>query len=148
LRPAGGVDGEIHRGAGARLKEELSRIDGCSVGDVIVTHAYDLKARYIIHAVGPRFGAEVCRESELLLSCYRRVFEECVLLGAVSVCFPTISTGINSFPASDAARVAIRATREFLAHTGFAITITFCCNSQLDHDSYQEALVEKPWIQS
>jgi O-acetyl-ADP-ribose deacetylase (regulator of RNase III) len=144
LRSAGGIDGAIHRAAGPGLRDECNALRSCDPGNVVVTQAQDLKARYIIHAVGPRLGAEKLRESDLLLSCYRRSFEHVTLLGARSICFPPISTGVNGFPGRDAARIAVAAAREFLAQTGLPVRISFCCHSQRDYDHYQSVLREQP----
>lgn len=115
LAGGGGVDGAIHRAAGAReLQDACSRLGGCPTGDARATPGFGLKARWIIHAVGPRYRDGSQGEASLLASAYRRSLEVAQELGARSVAFPAISTGIYGYPREEAARItveAIRATR-------------------------------------
>jgi len=113
LAGGGGVDGAIHRAAGAReLRAACRAIGGCATGDAVATPGFALAARWIIHAVGPRYRDGAHGEPELLASCYRRCLEVADELGATSIAFPAISTGIYGYPAAEAARIAVRTLRE------------------------------------
>jgi O-acetyl-ADP-ribose deacetylase (regulator of RNase III) len=113
LAGGGGVDGAIHRAAGIEdLQEACARLGGCRTGDAKLTPGFDLPARWIAHAVGPRWRGGGEREAELLASCYRRVLVLCDEVGARSVAFPAISTGVYGYPAQEAADIAVRTLRE------------------------------------
>jgi O-acetyl-ADP-ribose deacetylase len=107
----GGVDGAIHRAAGSDLQPALHQLGGCATGDAKATPGFKLPARWIIHAVGPRYRDGRHGEPELLASCYRRSLEVADELGAKSVAFPAISTGIYGYPARDAAHIAVDTLR-------------------------------------
>jgi O-acetyl-ADP-ribose deacetylase (regulator of RNase III) len=112
LAGGGGVDGAIHRAAGHReLQEACQALGGCPTGDAKATPGFRLPARWIIHAVGPRWRGGDKGEAEHLASCYRRSLEVADELGARSVAFPAISTGIYGYPAEEAARIAVETVR-------------------------------------
>jgi O-acetyl-ADP-ribose deacetylase (regulator of RNase III) len=114
LRGGGGVDGAIHRAAGPELLKECSQLGGCETGDAKPTKGYNLKADYVIHAVGPvyRPGDPGCER--LLESAYRRSLETARDHGIESVAFPSISTGAYGYPMAEAASVALRTVIRFL----------------------------------
>jgi len=130
LAGGGGVDGAIHRAAGAReLQAACRAIGGCATGDAVATPGFALTARWIIHAVGPRYRDGAHGEPELLASCYRRCLEVADELGAASLAFPAISTGIYGYPPGDAARIAVRTLRETPTSVELARLIAFDGNT-------------------
>ncbi|TDE01032.1 O-acetyl-ADP-ribose deacetylase [Jiangella asiatica] len=109
LRGGGGVDGAIHRAAGPRLAEAGAALAPCPPGEAVATPAFDLDPpiRHVIHTVGPVWKGGTRGEADLLASCYRRSLEVADELGARSVAFPAISTGIYGYPPDQAARIAV-----------------------------------------
>ena len=112
LLGGGGVDGAIHRAAGPQLVVACAKLLGCRTGDAKATPGFNLPARWVIHTVGPRWRGGTHGESELLASCYRRSLEVANDLGALSVAFPAISTGVYGFPADKAAEIAVATIRD------------------------------------
>lgn len=116
LLGGGGVDGAIHRAGGPEILTECRRLGGCATGDAKITTGGRLKARYVIHAVGPvywREGTE--RAAELLASAYRRSLEVAAENGVRSVAFPSISTGAYGYPMAEAAPIALQTVMDYLA---------------------------------
>ncbi|BCJ73162.1 macro domain-containing protein [Catellatospora sp. IY07-71] len=113
LLGGGGVDGAIHRAAGPGLARAGGAIAPCDPGDAKATPAFDLDppVRHVIHTVGPVWEGGTYGEDDTLASCYRRSLEVADELGAVSVAFPAIATGVYGFPADRAARIAVATLR-------------------------------------
>jgi O-acetyl-ADP-ribose deacetylase (regulator of RNase III) len=112
LLGGGGVDGAIHRAAGPALLDACRALEGCATGDAKATPGFGLPARWVIHAVGPRYRDGTRGEGELLASCYRRALKIADELGARSVAFPAISTGIYGYPKEEAAAIAVTTIQE------------------------------------
>ncbi len=120
-----GVDGAIHAAAGPRLLAECRTLDGCATGDAKATPGFRLPARWVIHTVGPRWKGGDAGEAEALASCYRRSLAVADELGARTVAFPAISTGIYGYPAEEAAAVAVRTLRETPTEVEVATLVAF-----------------------
>jgi O-acetyl-ADP-ribose deacetylase (regulator of RNase III) len=107
LAPGSGVCGAIFRAAGPGLAEACHAVGHCDTGDAVATGAFELPCRWVIHTVGPVFGHDREREAALLASCYRRSLLVAAGLGARSVAFPAISTGVYGYPPDEAAAIAV-----------------------------------------
>jgi len=141
LAPGGGVCGAIHRAAGPGLARECAGLGPCPTGEAVMTRAYDLPCRRVVHAVGPVWRAgSGDLEDELLASCYRVSLRLAAGAGFASIAFPCISTGIYGFPPDRACGVALAALREGLAEHREITEVRLVCWLPADAARYEQAL--------
>ena len=138
LLGGGGVDGAIHRAAGPGLLEECRSLNGCKTGEAKITKGYQLKAKQIIHTVGPVYGKE---DSSLLAKCYRSCMDLAAQNRIHTIAFPSISTGKFCYPKVKAAEVAVSSVKNWLdRHPDYEMTVTFACPDQKNYLVVQEQL--------
>lgn len=140
LLGGGGVDGAIHRAAGPDLLAECRTLGGCETGDAKITRGYNLKARHVIHTVGPIYRGGASGEARLLESCYRRCFEVANENGLTSLAFPSISTGAYGYPIQEASKMALRTSLEQLKLFPDIQRVLFVLFSDNDLEVYQQNL--------
>ena len=138
LLGGGGVDGAIHRAAGPELLEECKTLGGCETGQAKTTKGYRLKAKWVIHTVGPVWRGGAHSEDELLASCYRNSLREASRVGAKTVAFPAISTGAYGFPLERATRIAVREVARYLREHDEIDQVVFCCFTERDLEVYRK----------
>ena len=137
LLGGGGVDGAIHREAGAALLRACAKLGGCATGQAKITAGFNLIASHIIHTVGPIWTGGNNGEAELLTSCYVKSLQIAVANNCTSIAFPNISTGVYGFPKVLAADIAITTINNFLQTNSVLQKIIFCCYDSENFDIYQ-----------
>src|SRR2546428_7569631 len=143
LLGGGGVDGAIHRAAGPELLAECRTLGGCETGSAKITRGYRLKARHVIHAVGPVWSGGGKGEDDLLASCYRTALALAAEHRLASLAYPAISTGIYRFPPERAARIAVGSVAAEVAHAPRGLTrVVFCCFSPDAAEHHARAFTE------
>ncbi|MGE3144962.1 MAG: O-acetyl-ADP-ribose deacetylase [Pseudorhodoplanes sp.] len=143
LLGGGGVDGAIHRAAGPQLLAECRTLGGCATGEARITAGYRLKARHVIHTVGPVWGGGGENEDFLLASCYRHSLALAHDHALASIAFPAISTGVYAFPADRAARIAVGTVVSEISAAPRGLTrIVFCCFGEPSARHHLDAFTE------
>ena len=140
LLGGGGVDGAIHRAAGPELLAECRTLNGCRVGEAKITKGYRLKARHVIHTVGPIWHGGQSGERDKLRACYKNSLRFAAENGLQSIAFPCISTGVYHFPADEAAKIAVESVRAFMETPCSIKKVIFCCFSEVDRARYETLL--------
>jgi O-acetyl-ADP-ribose deacetylase (regulator of RNase III) len=143
LLGGGGVDGAIHRAAGPELLAECRALGGCATGSAKITGGHNLKAKHVIHAVGPVWNGGSSNEEALLAGCYRTALELATANDLASIAYPAISTGIYRFPADLAARIAVGTVASEIAAKRRGIKrVVFCCFSEDSAGHHIDAFAE------
>lgn len=141
LAGGGGVDGAIHRAGGPKIMDECRKIGGCPTGSAVITTGGNLKAKYVIHTVGPVYRDGKNREAELLSSAYRKSLELAASKEIKSIAFPSISTGAYGYPINEASEIALRTVIEFIKTAVAPLQIIrFVLFSDKDLKVYEETL--------
>jgi O-acetyl-ADP-ribose deacetylase (regulator of RNase III) len=144
LMGGGGVDGAIHRRGGPKILQECRRIratewpDGLPTGNAVITSGGDLKAKHVIHTVGPIWRGGFYDETKLLRAAYRNSLKLAVANGLRSVAFPSISTGAYGYPTEEASQVALSAVKDYLEKEDKLELVTFVLFSERDLNTYIE----------
>lgn len=141
LAGGGGVDGAIHRAGGPKIMDECRKIGGCPTGSAVITTGGNLKAKYVIHTVGPVYRDGKNREAELLSSAYRKSLELAASKEIKSIALPSISTGAYGYPINEASEIALRTVIEFIKIAVAPLQIIrFVLFSDKDLKVYEETL--------
>lgn len=140
LLGGGGVDGAIHRAAGPELLAECRTLHGCETGQAKITKGYNLKAKYVIHTVGPIYSASK-EDPELLRDCYINSLNLAKANGLHSIAFPAISTGVYGYPIKEAAEVSYKAVTDWLRQNrDYKMEILIACFNDKTVEAYQSFL--------
>ena len=142
LRVGGGVDGAINRAGGPRIQEEARKIGYCPTGKAVITTGGNLKAKYVIHAVGPIYRDGHHGEPELLASAYRESLKLASARGIKSVAFPSLSTGVYGYPVAEAAKIALKTVKDYLAEHPEIELVRFVLFGRPTFEVFAQALAE------
>ena len=140
LLGGGGVDGAIHRAAGPKLLAKCRTLGGCPTGEAKITKGYNLRARHVIHTVGPIWHGGRYDEDELLARCYRNSLALAEKHGLRSIAFPAISTGVYGFPVDRAAGIAVREVQSFLEESQTLEKVLLVCFGKEAYKCFHQAL--------
>jgi O-acetyl-ADP-ribose deacetylase (regulator of RNase III) len=144
LRGGGGVDGAVHRAAGPELLAAARALAPCPPGEARTTRGFRLFAPWVIHAVGPIWRGGRQGEARLLASAYQNALREAVRVGARSIAFPAISTGVYGYPHEEAARIAVQAVADFLRREGSIREVRLVCFTEASAALHRAALATLP----
>jgi O-acetyl-ADP-ribose deacetylase len=139
LLGGGGVDGAIHRAAGRELFEECKTLNGCPTGEAKITKGYNLKAKYVIHTVGPVWNGGKYGEKDKLASCYKNSLALAERNKIKSLSFPSISTGIYRFPVEEASKIALKEIKDFLKQNSTIEKVVIVCFDEKTYEAYAQA---------
>jgi O-acetyl-ADP-ribose deacetylase len=146
LMGGGGVDGAIHRAGGSQILEQCMAIrkrqGGCPTGEAVITTGGNLKAKFVIHTVGPVWSGNNENEELLLASAYRNSLSLAAANLVKSIAFPNISTGVYRFPKKRAAEIAIQEVNSFLSKDDILQHVIFCCFDEENFNIYNQLLKE------
>jgi O-acetyl-ADP-ribose deacetylase len=140
LLGGGGVDGAIHKAAGPGLLAECKNLNGCETGNAKITGGYRLKAKYVIHTVGPVWRGGFSDEPALLASCYQKSLALANEKKIKTIAFPGISTGVYNFPKELAAMIAVNETKKFLDKNNYPEKVIFVTYSDDNYETYRKIL--------
>ena len=143
LLGGGGVDGAIHRAAGPELLAECRTLHGCRTGEAKITKGYRLRAKYIIHTVGPIYSG-TAEDAAQLADCYRNSLNLAKEHDVHSIAFPAISTGVYGYPLEDATEIAVKTVAQWLeAHADYAMQVILCCFDARTERVYQARTLQQ-----
>ncbi|HCS20931.1 MAG TPA: O-acetyl-ADP-ribose deacetylase [Bacteroidetes bacterium] len=147
LLGGGGVDGAIHRAGGpailADCRKIIARQGGCKTGEAVITTAGNLSAKFVIHTVGPVWNGGEKNEAQKLTACYTNALQLAVDNACKTIAFPCISTGVYGYPFHEAAKIAVDAVMEFIAHSDQMDKVVFVCFDEENFLIYQHAMATK-----
>jgi O-acetyl-ADP-ribose deacetylase (regulator of RNase III) len=141
LLGGGGVDGAIHNAAGPQLLKACKLLNGCDTGDAKITEGYLLKARYVIHTVGPIYSGSP-EDPKLLANCYQNSFKLAQSHNARTIAFPAISCGVYGYPVADACKIAVDTTLEMLPQCPIIEKVTFMLFSDDIFNVYNQYILD------
>jgi O-acetyl-ADP-ribose deacetylase len=140
LRVGGGVDGAINRAGGPKIQEEARKIGRCPTGQAVITTGGNLKARYVIHTVGPIYRDGQHGEPKLLASAYRESLKVASGKGVKSLAFPSLSTGVYGYPLPEAARIALNTVKDYLAQHPEIELVRFVLFGRPAYEAFEKVL--------
>lgn len=139
----GGVDGAIHRAAGSELLKECRTLHGCNTGEAKITGAYNLPCKYVIHTVGPIYRGGNHGEEELLANAYHNSMQVALEHGIRTIAFPSISTGVYSYPLEEAAEIAVKTVKTFyMEHPEAFDYVSFVLFDDRTRKAYDDAIMK------